>query len=135
MFLSISAQPYGQIQGLNSFFFIISGIGFLLVNLIISAVSLTDLKDSWRVGVLEDQKTDLIMTGIYRFTRNPYFVSYLLMFAGYTVLLQNFILLGLSIAGFLFVHKMIKKEEEYLSSVHGDNYAQYKAKVPRYLII
>ena len=91
--------------------------------------------DSWRVGVLEDQKTELVTTGIYRFTRNPYFVSYFLMLAAYTVLLQNFILFGLSILGFLFVHKMIIKEEKYLYSVHGDAYVEYKTKVPRYVII
>jgi len=94
-----------------------------------------NLKDSWRVGVLEDQKTELVTTGIYRFTRNPYFVSYFLMFAAYTVLLQNFILFGLSILGFLFVPKMIMKEEKYLYSVHGDAYVEYKTKVPRYVII
>ncbi|MCP4370343.1 MAG: isoprenylcysteine carboxylmethyltransferase family protein [Deltaproteobacteria bacterium] len=93
------------------------------------------MKDSWRVGVLEDQKTELVTTGIYRFTRNPYFVSYFLMFAAYTVLLQNLILFGLSILGFLIVHKMIMKEEKYLYSVHGDTYEQYKTKVPRYMII
>ena len=94
-----------------------------------------NLQDSWRVCVLENQKTELITSGIYRFTRNPYFVSYLLMFAAYTVLLQNLILFGLSIVGFLFVHKMIMKEEEYLYSVHADAYVQYKMKVPRYIII
>ena len=94
-----------------------------------------NLKDSWRVGVLEDQKTELVTTGIYRFTRNPYFLSYFLMFAAYTVLLQNLTLLGLSILGFLFVHKMIMKEERYLYSVHGDVYVEYKTKVPRYVII
>jgi len=82
----------------------------------------------------ENQKTKLITSGIYRFTRNPYFVSYLLMFASYTVFLQNLILLGLSILGFIFVHTMILREEKYLYSVHGDNYVRYTSKVPRYLI-
>ena len=93
------------------------------------------LKDSWRVGVLEEQKTELITTGIYRFTRNPYFVSYLLTLVAYTVLLQNVILLGLSIVGFGCVHRMVMKEEAYLYSVHGDAYLQYKMKVPRYIIL
>jgi len=133
--ISILKQPFGEVQLLNGFLAMALGLVLLFLNLIVSGASLMNLKDSWRVGILEDQKTELITTGIYRFTRNPYFVSYLLMFAAYTVLLQNLILFGLSIVGFLFVHKMIMKEEEYLYSVHADAYVQYKIKVPRYIII
>ena len=132
--MSFLNQPYGKVQLLNDLSAMTLGAGLLFLNLVISGASLMNLKDSWRVGVLEDQKTELVTTGIYRFTRNPYFVSFFLMFAAYTVLLQNLILFGLSISGFLFVHKMIMKEERYLYSVHGDAYVQYKAKVPRYMI-
>jgi protein-S-isoprenylcysteine O-methyltransferase Ste14 len=133
--ISFFKQPFGKIQLLNDLLAMTLGLGLLFFNLVVSGASLMNLKDSWRVGVLEDQKTELVTTGIYRFTRNPYFVSYFLMFAAYTVLLQNLILFGLSILGFLFVHKMIMKEEKYLYSMHGDAYVEYKTKVPRYVII
>lgn len=133
--MSLLKQPFGRFQLLNDFLALIVGLALLFLNLVISGASLIDLKDSWRVGVIEDQKTELITTGIYRFTRNPYFVSYFLMLVAYTVILQNVILLGLSLLGFLFIHKMIMKEERYLYSAHGDAYLQYKKKVPRYIII
>jgi len=133
--LSFFKHPFGEMQLLNVSLAGTLGLGLLFLNLLVSGASLMNLKDSWRVGVLEDQKTDLVTTGIYRFTRNPYFVSYFLMFAAYTVLLQNWILFGLSICGFLFVHQMIIREEAYLYSVHGDAYVQYKLNVPRYLIV
>lgn len=133
--ISVLNQPFGEVQLINGPLSMILGFVILFLNLIVSGASLMNLKDSWRVGVLEDQKTELITSGIYQFMRNPYFVSYLLMFAAYTVLLQNLILFGLSMVGFLFVHKMIRKEEKYLYSVHGDAYLQYKMKVPRYIII
>ncbi len=133
--MSFFNQPLGSIQLLNDLLAITLGLTLLILNIVVSGASLINLKDSWRVGVLEDQKTELITTGIFRFTRNPYFVSYFLMFAAYTVLIQNLILFGLSILGFLFVHKMIIKEEKYLYSIHGDAYVQYKRKVPRYVII
>ncbi len=126
---------FGEAHIFSHSFAIIIGLLLLILNLIVSAASLVHLRDSWRVGVLENQKTELIISGIYRFTRNPYFVSYILMFAAYTIILQNLILLGFSIVGILFVHKMIRKEEDYLYSVHGDTYLQYKKKVPRYLFI
>jgi protein-S-isoprenylcysteine O-methyltransferase Ste14 len=110
-------------------------IVLLVVNLLIGAASLIGLKDSWRVGILEDQQTDLIEGGIYRFSRNPYFLSYLIMLAAYTVLLQNIILLILSLLGFVIIHRMVLKEEQHLTEQHGDLYRQYQKKVPRYFII
>lgn len=105
----------------------------LLINLMVSAMSLLHLRDSWRVGVLEDQNTALVTSGIYRFTRNPYFVSYLLMFIAYPMLLQNWLLLILSIIGFTLVHWMILKEESYLFGVHGEGYKKYTETTRRYL--
>lgn len=131
--MSVFKNPVGETQILSSFLAMIFGLVFLFLNLIVSLASLVNLKDSWRVGVLENQKTELISTGIYRFTRNPYFLSYLLMFSAYTIILQNTILFGLSLIGFLLIHKMILKEEKYLCSVHGSDYTEYKKKVPRYL--
>ncbi len=133
--MSVLKQPVGAIHVLNRVVAMTLGFALLLLNLVVSGASLMHLKDSWRVGVLEKQTTDLVTTGIYRWTRNPYFVSYILMFAAYTVLLQNVILFGLSIVGCVFIHRMIMKEEHYLLSVHGDAYVQYKKNVPRYIII
>ena len=135
MTFSLLDRPFGEIQVIDSFPAMIAGLVLLSMNLVISGVSLISLKDSWRVGVIEDQKTELITLGIYRFTRNPYFVSYLFMFAAYAVLLRNLVMLGLAAAGFFFVHKMILKEEKYLYTVHGDAYLQYKKNVPRYIIV
>ena len=132
---SLLQQPWGVVQWLHGFLTMMVGLALLCVSLIVSGAALIHLKDSWRVGVLEEQKTELITTGIYRFTRNPYFVSYLLTLVAYTVLLQNVILLGLSIVGFGCVHRMVMKEEAYLYSVHGDAYLQYRMKVPRYIIL
>jgi protein-S-isoprenylcysteine O-methyltransferase Ste14 len=106
----------------------------LVVNLLIAGASLIDLGDSWRVGVLEDQQTDLIEAGIYRYSRNPYFLSYLIMFTAYTILLQSIILLILSLVGFALIHGMVLREEKYLSRVHGRKYRQYQHKVPRYIL-
>ena len=133
--MSFFQLSFGKVQILSGQLALHLGLTLLLLNILVSAASLLHLKDSWRVGVLEDQKTILVSNGIYRFTRNPYFVSYLLMSAAYTILLQNLLLLGLSVILFFAIHKMIIKEEEYLYSKHGDEYTQYKAKVPRYIIV
>ena len=111
---------------------VIAGL-FMLASLGIAAASLKDLGDSWRVGVIEEQETELIETGVYRFSRNPYFLAYLLMFAAYTTLLQSILLLTLSVIGFGLVHTMILREERYLVNKHAADYERYRHRVPRYL--
>ena len=101
--------------------------------IVLGFASLRDLGDSWRIGIIEEQQTALVDSGIYRRTRNPYFVSYLLMFAAYIVLLQSSLLLVMAALGWLLVHRMILKEERHLEAVHGDDYRRYCSRVPRYL--
>ena len=133
LFASLDS-PVGSFQIVDSSFsFIIASI-LIAINIIVGAASLMNMKDSWRVGVLEDQKNPLIEAGVYKFSRNPYFLSYILMFIAYTVLLQNIILFGFSIIGIILTHSMIIKEEQYLLSVHKESYLQYKKRVPRYFI-
>lgn len=132
--LSFFKSPIGTIQYVDPFTAALLSLPLILSNLVIGAASLLNMKDSWRVGIIESQRTPLVEHGIYRFSRNPYFLSYLLMFGAYTVLLQNIILLGLSIIGFILIHSMINTEEEYLQSIHGEAYVQYKLRVPKYFI-
>ncbi len=110
------------------------GIVILVLNLVVVVSSLLGLKESWRVGVLEDQKTELITNGIYGFTRNPYFVSYLLLLVAYSILLQSIAMAILTAVGFVCIHALIVREESYLRTVHGEVYEQYLRTVPRYLI-
>ena len=118
---------FGLITGLS--------LSLLGLNLIFAIASLRDLGKSWRVGVIEEQETTLIEEGVYRYSRNPYFVSYLLLFAAYTLLLKSILLLVLSVIGFALVHAMIRREEAYLDRVHGETYLRYKQRVPRYLLL
>jgi protein-S-isoprenylcysteine O-methyltransferase Ste14 len=134
-YFALASSAPGTLALLPDNLAISAGLLLMLANLLIGLASLKDLGDSWRVGVIEEQQTQLIDSGIYRFTRNPYFVAYLLLFAGYTVALQNLVLLALSLIGFGMVHAMILREEKYLTRTHGDTYLHYRQRVPRYLLL
>jgi protein-S-isoprenylcysteine O-methyltransferase Ste14 len=133
--LSLFKSPFGTFNLLKRSSTLAVALTLIVANLLIAVASLMGLRDSWRVGVLEDQQTDLIEKGIYRFSRNPYFLSYLIMFVAYTVLLQNIILFILSLVGFAMIHLMVLKEEKHLTALHGENYRRYRKRVPRYIII
>lgn len=111
------------------------GIILLFLNLIISFLALTQMRDSWRVGIKENDKTELINGGIFKITRNPYFLSYIVLFLAYILLVANILLIVSALFAIISIHKMILKEEKYLESLHGEKYLDYKYNVPRYFII
>lgn len=113
----------------------IKTIGFVLVTLgfLLGISALIAMKNSWRVGVKHEQKTDLVTSGIYRFSRNPYFLSYNILIFGYILIFPSPILAILYILLVIVFHKMILEEELYLKTVHGSNYLEYQKKTNRYL--
>lgn len=111
----------------------ILGCILLFVSLIIGILSARELGTSWRVGTLEDQKTELVQTGIYKFCRNPYFLSYFIMFFAFFLIIPSAVLSLLGIATIFWFHQMVKNEEKYLEKVHGSEYLDYRKKVGRYL--
>ena len=131
--LAFSHRPPGKIHWLSDALTMPLGLALLSLSLLISGAALIHLKDSWRIGIIDAQATDLVTDGVYRFSRNPYFVSWILLFAGYSLILKNAILFGLLIPCVWIIRLMILAEEAYLHSAHVDDYARYKKKTPRYI--
>lgn len=62
----------------------ISILGLLVISLgiVFFIVAAITMKNSWRVGIDKSTKSKLITEGIYRYSRNPAFVGFYLMFIG-----------------------------------------------------
>lgn len=110
-----------------------SGYGLVLAALLIGLAALYVMKNSWRVGIKYDQKTDLVTTGIYSLSRNPYFLSYDLLFIGIFFIYPSIILFVLLLCILITFHLMILEEEKYLEHVQKVSYRIYRKKVGRYL--
>jgi protein-S-isoprenylcysteine O-methyltransferase Ste14 len=80
------------------------------------------------------RSTTLVMTGPYRITRNPLYLSMTLMYSGIAVL-ANSLSTILLLPGVLAVMNrgVIDREEEYLERCFGDEYLRYKARVRRWI--
>lgn len=81
--------------------------------------------NAWRMGIDRKGKTDLIMTGPYRFVRHPIYLFQLVMVAAIPVLLPCLPALVL-----LFIHcaciaTKASDEESYLRKVLGQPYEDY----------
>ena len=113
---------------------LIAYAGFLLfgISILMGWMISAQLRNSWRVGVHADQKTELIQDGIYARIRNPYFLSYFLMFLSLFLVRLSLILLGLLVFTVAMFHRMVLKEERFLTRLHGQAYLSYKQATGRY---
>jgi protein-S-isoprenylcysteine O-methyltransferase Ste14 len=75
----------------------------------------------------------LEISGLYRLTRNPQLVGGTLLIVGYVVLWPSWYALGWGILYAIMAHMMVLTEEAHLHAVHGEAYAEYCRRVPRYL--
>jgi protein-S-isoprenylcysteine O-methyltransferase Ste14 len=116
---------------------IIKYIGFALVSVgfIMGILALIAMKNSRRVGIRYEQKTDLITNGIYKFSRNPYFLSYNVLMFGFLLIFPSIFLLIPYVFLVLLFHQMILEEESYIENMHGEEYLNYKRKVKRYITV
>lgn len=96
-------------------------------------LSILCMKDSWRAGIPDKDKTELVTTGIYRYSRNPAFLGFDFMYVGVLLMYGNLLTLGFSAFAIVMLHLQILQEERYLESTFGSAYTGYRKQVSRYL--
>ena len=91
------------------------------------------MKDSWRAGIPEKDKTAIVTTGIYAFSRNPAFLGFDFMYIGVLLMYCNWLTIPLTLFAVVMLHFQILQEEPYLTATFGAEYLRYKKRVFRYL--
>jgi protein-S-isoprenylcysteine O-methyltransferase Ste14 len=89
---------------------------------------------SWRVGVDEHERTQLLTGGPFRLIRNPIFTGMCFVSTGLGLLVPSVV----SIAGVVILIASLELqtrlvEEPYLTNVHGDAYTTYASRAGRFL--
>lgn len=105
-------------------------ISIVGVSLLITAMA--TLHDSWRGGIDYDQNTELVTTGIYRYSRNPGFAGFDLFYIGISLLFSNLLNIIFSGMLMLILHLQILEEEKFLKIAFGKEYLDYRKKTKRY---
>ena len=76
----------------------------------------------------------LVTNGVYKYTRNPMYISVLLILLGYFIIFgQLLLILNLFIVAFFFHLFITRYEEPTLNKKFGKSYTEYCNKVPRWL--
>ena len=112
----------------------ITGAALSIVGVTVFIVSVLTMRDSWRVGVPEHDKVELVTTGIYQISRNPAFLGFDLVYIGILMMFFNgWLCLVTLVTVILFHLQIVNVEEDYLLVTFGEEYLKYKRKVCRYL--
>jgi len=75
----------------------------------------------------------LVQDGPYRFSRNPIYLAFALMYLGASFIFNSiFLLIVLALVVVLFDRTQIPREERYLQEKFGEEYTNYRERVRRW---
>lgn len=110
------------------------GLVLFLVGLAGTLVAQGTMGASWRVGVDEDERTELVTAGPFAYVRNPIFSAMIPSFLGIALLVPNVAALAGIAALVAAVEIQVRLvEEPYLLRTHGARYAGYASQVGRFV--
>lgn len=110
------------------------GAAITIVGTAVFIVSVLTMRDSWRAGVSNTDKTELVTNGIYQISRNPAFLGFDLLYIGTLLMFSNSVLCVFTVFAVAMYHlQIVNVEEDFLLATFGDDYLKYKKKVCRYI--
>jgi protein-S-isoprenylcysteine O-methyltransferase Ste14 len=136
LLFSISPNAYSY---LNPFAYLqnewLTYTGLIIVHLALIWIIVAQyhMRQSWRIGIDNTNKTALITIGLFSISRNPVFLGMILSTAGIFLILPNAIMLLITVTSYIVIQIQIRLEEEHLQKMHGSDYNEYKRKVKRLL--
>ena len=109
------------------------GIFFLIISLFWIWVAQTQMGKSWRIGIDEQRKTELITTGMFSISRNPIFLGMKVNLLAFFLVIPNAVTLTVVVTGFALIDIQVRLEEQHLLNLNDDSYQNYYKKVRRWL--
>jgi protein-S-isoprenylcysteine O-methyltransferase Ste14 len=109
------------------------GLALLFFSFIWSVTAQINMKNSWRIGIDNNTKTELITNGLFSISRNPFFFGVIFSLLGLFFITPNALTLLLLVLAFVLIQIQIRLEEEFLTKDIGQKYLEYKQKVRRFI--
>jgi protein-S-isoprenylcysteine O-methyltransferase Ste14 len=112
----------------------VAGLVLFALGLTGTVASQLAMGDSWRVGVDEAERTELVTSGIFAAVRNPIYTAMIASFAGLALLVPgpvSFSSLVLLVIALEMQTRLV--EEPHLRRVHGGTYLDYGSRVGRFV--
>ena len=134
LFFSFSPYLYQYLVPIRYFESqLVKAIGLVLIHLslIWLMIAQYQMNQSWRIGIDEVNKTELVTHGLFSRSRNPIFLGMIGSVAGLFLILPNALLFAVAVTTYIVIQVQIRLEEQFLMNMHGAAYQRYKQKVRR----
>ncbi len=105
----------------------------LIIAVIWVLIAQVHMQKSWRIGIDENVKTELVQTGLFKLSRNPIFLGMRVMLLGLFLVLPSAATLVILFVGDLLIQIQVRLEEEFLTRTHGETYRAYQKQVRRWI--
>jgi protein-S-isoprenylcysteine O-methyltransferase Ste14 len=90
--------------------------------------------ESWRIGVSDEQGTDLVTGGWFSFCRNPIYTAMIIGWTGFALLVPTWLGIAAVPVIALGLELQVRAvEEPYLIQTHGEAYRAYASRVGRFV--
>ncbi len=90
--------------------------------------------NAWRVGVDPEERTELVTGGPFKLVRNPIYSAMIPTVLGLALMVPNVLAIAALLTLVTALELQVRLvEEPYLLQVHGDVYAEYAARVGRFV--
>jgi protein-S-isoprenylcysteine O-methyltransferase Ste14 len=132
--VSLLGPRYGWYQGVPAtwnFAGLIAVVMGLAMYVWCLAFHFKSYREAVRIGFAPPH---LVVTGPYRYSRNPMYVAGLFVWIGWTVFYGSpAVFIGLVLLWSMFTFRVIPYEERQLEALFGDEYKEYKTSVRRWI--
>lgn len=130
---SLSVLPEFLIKSLLNFQWLrYAGVIVIFISLVFWVLTLFDFRYSLRFGFDDKNRGELVTSGIFSCSRNPFFLSINLFFAGLALFHSSIFFLIMAGLTLVSIHFFILKEEKFLRKHYGEAYKKYQEKTGRY---
>jgi protein-S-isoprenylcysteine O-methyltransferase Ste14 len=110
------------------------GVILIVINLVIGFPAFFTMRRAHTALNPAHPTTAIVRTGPFRYTRNPIYLSFAILYTGIAMLVNTlWPMLFLPFVLVLVNRGVIAREEQYLEQKFGEEYTQYKTQVRRWL--
>lgn len=128
-----AAGVLGVVDALDTEFAFAAGAGLFWGGLVTTLIGQSAMGDAWRIGVDENDRTELVVRGPFEAVRNPIFAGMIPTAVGLVLMVPNSVVLVAAVALIAALEIQTRLvEEPYLLRVHGRAYGDYAARVGRF---
>ena len=112
----------------------LAGFGLVVIGFLLGVGALFQFRKARASFNSNDPTKLLVTTGVYRFTRNPIYLGFLLMVIGLPLNMNSYWGVVVSPLFITTINKLvIEREEEYLEKKFSKEFTEYKVRVRRWL--